>query len=66
VYAAVLATYNRGYYDLVKYCLLVPLYWVMTSVGAWKGFVQLLARPSYWEKTLHGLDQRAGRPTDAS
>ena len=66
VYAAVLATYNRGYYDLVKHCLLVPLYWVMTSVGAWKGFVQLLARPSYWEKTRHGLDQRAGRPPDAS
>lgn len=60
VYAAVLATYKRGYYDLVKFCLLVPLYWIITSIGAWKGFVQLLGRPSYWEKTRHGLDLRAG------
>jgi cellulose synthase/poly-beta-1,6-N-acetylglucosamine synthase-like glycosyltransferase len=58
VYAAVLASYKRGYYGLVKYCLLVPIYWVMASIGAWKGFVQLLARPSYWEKTRHGLDVR--------
>jgi cellulose synthase/poly-beta-1,6-N-acetylglucosamine synthase-like glycosyltransferase len=60
VYAAVLASYKRGYYDLVKYCLLVPVYWVITSVGAWKGFLQLVARPSYWEKTRHGLDLRGG------
>jgi cellulose synthase/poly-beta-1,6-N-acetylglucosamine synthase-like glycosyltransferase len=59
VYAAVLATYKRGYFDLVKYCLLMPLYWVITSIGAWKGFVQLVARPSYWEKTRHGLSPRS-------
>lgn len=61
IYAAVIATYKRGYFDLVKYCLLVPVYWLLTSFGAWKGFVQLLGRPSYWEKTSHGLDlPRAG------
>jgi len=56
VYASILAAHKRGYYDLVKYCLLLPIYWIITSVGAWKGFVQLLGRPSYWEKTRHGLD----------
>jgi len=55
VYSTMLATYQRGYYDLVKYCLLVPVYWVLASIGAWKGFLQLITRPSYWEKTLHGL-----------
>ena len=60
VYGAVLATCKRGYYDLVKYCLLMPFYWVITSVGAWKGFAQLLVRPSYWEKTQHGLDLEPG------
>jgi hypothetical protein len=25
------------------------------SVGAWKGLIQLIYRPSYWEKTVHGL-----------
>jgi len=56
VYAAMLAAYRREYYDLVKYALLVPGYWMLMSVGAWKGFFQLVTRPSYWEKTKHGLD----------
>jgi cellulose synthase/poly-beta-1,6-N-acetylglucosamine synthase-like glycosyltransferase len=60
VYAAVLASYKRGYFGLVKYCLLMPLYWVITSVGAWKGFAQLIVRPSYWEKTRHALDGPGG------
>ena len=59
VYSTVLATYQRGYYDLVKHCLLAPGYWVLASVGAWKGFLQLITRPSYWEKTKHGLDLEA-------
>jgi cellulose synthase/poly-beta-1,6-N-acetylglucosamine synthase-like glycosyltransferase len=61
VYACVLAAYHRGYYDLVKYALAVPAYWVLMSIGAWKGFLQLITRPSYWEKTMHGLDLLARR-----
>jgi len=60
VYATLLAAFRRGDYDLVKYGLLVPFYWLLMSVGAWKGFLQLLTRPSYWEKTRHGLDIEAG------
>ncbi|MFW6457457.1 MAG: glycosyltransferase, partial [Planctomycetota bacterium] len=56
IYSTMLATYKRGYYDIVKYGLLVPVYWVLASIGAWKGFLQLITRPSYWEKTQHGLD----------
>ncbi|MFP4176983.1 MAG: glycosyltransferase family 2 protein [Planctomycetota bacterium] len=57
IYSSLLATYQRGYYDLVKHCLFLPFYWVLASVGAWKGFAQLITNPSYWEKTKHGLDQ---------
>jgi hypothetical protein len=32
-----------------------PVYWVLISVGAWKGLLQLMRRPHYWEKTEHGL-----------
>jgi len=58
VYSTMLATYQRGYYDIVKYCLAAPIYWILASVGAWKGFLQLITRPSYWEKTRHGLDEQ--------
>jgi len=59
VYSSLLAAYRRGYYDLVKYGLLVPAYWVLMTIGAWKGFLQLLYKPNYWEKTRHGLDLEA-------
>ena len=48
-----LACLRRGYYHLVPYCLLMPFYWVIMSVGAWKGAVQLITNPFYWEKTPH-------------
>ncbi len=60
IYAAMLATYQRGYYDIVKHCLLLPAYWGLASIGAWKGFLQIITRPSYWEKTMHGLDSVPG------
>lgn len=55
MYTNVAGCMRRGYYDMVKYALLSPLYWALMSVGAWKGFLQLFYRPSYWEKTKHGL-----------
>jgi hypothetical protein len=37
----------------------MPIYWILISIGAWKGFLQLLYKPFYWEKTVHGLDSKA-------
>jgi hypothetical protein len=39
----------------VKYAFLVPVYWVLMSVAAWKAVVQLFYKPTYWEKTEHGF-----------
>lgn len=36
--------------------LTFPLYWLLMSIAALKGTWQLLSRPSYWEKTAHGLE----------
>ena len=55
-YVNVVGTIRRGYHDLVKWALLSPIYWGLMSIGAWKGFLQLIYRPFYWEKTVHGLD----------
>ena len=40
--------------------LLLPLYWLLISLAAWKGLWQALVKPHYWEKTLHGLDEGSG------
>jgi glycosyltransferase XagB len=54
-YLNAIGCYRRKRYDLVKYALLSPLYWVIMSVSAWRAFIQFFANPFYWEKTRHGL-----------
>ncbi len=55
VYLSAAACANRRDWDLVKHCLLMPLYWVLMSIGAYKAVGQLVVRPFYWEKTDHGF-----------
>jgi hypothetical protein len=38
-------------------CLLYPLYWILMAIAAVKACWQLVFRPSYWEKTAHGLNE---------
>lgn len=37
--------------------LLMPLYWLLNCVAAVKATIQLITRPTYWEKTTHGLSK---------
>jgi cellulose synthase/poly-beta-1,6-N-acetylglucosamine synthase-like glycosyltransferase len=57
VYINVAGALRREYHHLVKFTLLTPIYWMLMSVAAWKALYQLIFRPSYWEKTQHGLYQ---------
>ena len=58
LFVVIAATTGRrpGQRGLLLPALLSPLYWVLISLAAWKGFWQFLVRPHYWEKTVHGLD----------
>jgi cellulose synthase/poly-beta-1,6-N-acetylglucosamine synthase-like glycosyltransferase len=44
-----------GQRGLTVPALLSPLYWVLISLAAWKGVWELIRRPHYWQKTVHGL-----------
>jgi cellulose synthase/poly-beta-1,6-N-acetylglucosamine synthase-like glycosyltransferase len=48
-----------GQHGLLFAALISPLYWVLLAVAAWKGLWQLVWKPHYWEKTVHGLDKQA-------
>jgi glycosyltransferase XagB len=62
-YLAVAGTMQRRLYSLTKFALFSPVYWGLMSIGAYRGFFQLMTRPFYWEKTEHGLDVgRASAP----
>jgi glycosyltransferase XagB len=47
---------------IFRAALLLPLYWILMSIAAVKAFVQLIANPSYWEKTQHGLSRHPPTP----
>jgi len=58
-YTSSIACVRRGMGDLAAYGLAMPAYRILMSIGAWKGFLQLLWKPHYWEKTKH-----FGNPAD--
>lgn len=61
-YMNVAGAMRRGYHDMVKHALLSPLYWGLASVAAWRGFYQLITKPYFWEKTVHGLYEAKVEP----
>ncbi|MBV8951700.1 MAG: glycosyltransferase [Actinobacteria bacterium] len=54
VLLALSGAFGRRNYGDVKWALLVPFYWLLMSVAAYKALSQLFYKPSYWEKTEHG------------
>ncbi len=46
---------KRNQWALMKYVFLIPIYWLMISIAAVIALYQLLFRPHYWEKTVHGF-----------
>jgi cellulose synthase/poly-beta-1,6-N-acetylglucosamine synthase-like glycosyltransferase len=41
-------------YDLAKYALIFPLYWLLMSAAGYRALVELVMRPHHWHKTPHG------------
>jgi cellulose synthase/poly-beta-1,6-N-acetylglucosamine synthase-like glycosyltransferase len=52
-YCSAIACIRRDLGEVVKYTVLMPLYWMAMAFAAWKGTLQLIWRPHYWEKTQH-------------
>jgi cellulose synthase/poly-beta-1,6-N-acetylglucosamine synthase-like glycosyltransferase len=48
-------------YTSIPLAIAIPLYWVLISIGAWRGTLQLIRRPFYWEKTEHGISKLHGK-----
>lgn len=50
-----LGTWKEKQKDLLIYAFFSPIYWILMTIGAWKGFLQLIFGQAYkWEKTTHG------------
>ncbi len=57
IYVGLVVTVALGKPHLWWAALLVPGYWVLQSIAAFKALYQLVFRPFYWEKTVHGLSR---------
>ncbi len=54
-YIFMIGVAKRKHWNLVKYGLLAPFYWLIISFAAYYGLWELLVRPFHWNKTKHGL-----------
>lgn len=55
IYYYMIGAAKREHWTLVKWVYLVPFYWLMVSIAAVIALYQLIVKPHYWEKTVHGL-----------
>ncbi len=55
IYLYILACLKRKHYSLMKWALLIPCYWGLISIAGMLALFELLVKPHYWQKTIHGL-----------
>jgi len=55
IYYYMIGTAKRDHWDVIKFIFLVPFYWLFVSFAALIAVIQLITRPHYWEKTIHGF-----------
>jgi cellulose synthase/poly-beta-1,6-N-acetylglucosamine synthase-like glycosyltransferase len=53
----VIACLKLKKYRYVPFALLMPMYWVLHSIASWRGLIQLIRKPFYWDKTSHGISK---------
>jgi hypothetical protein len=65
VFAGLVVAHSLGKPYLWWAALLAPLYWILQSVAALKALYQLLFRPFFWVKTVHGLNHSPDSSTQS-
>ena len=58
----VIACIKMKKYRLVHLGLLMPAYWALVSLASWRGLIQLVKNPFYWDKTTHGVSKKVVLP----
>jgi cellulose synthase/poly-beta-1,6-N-acetylglucosamine synthase-like glycosyltransferase len=55
IVAGMAAVSARGLFPLLGQTLMMPVYWLLISIAAYKALWQLITNPFHWEKTEHGI-----------
>lgn len=59
----VMACAKKSKYSSIPLSVVIPAYWMLISIGAWRSLVQLITKPFYWEKTAHGVSHASNAKT---
>ncbi|NWH08019.1 MAG: glycosyltransferase [Alphaproteobacteria bacterium] len=57
VFLSLLAPLRRGWWGLIPFAVLTPLYWMLISLAAYLALLELASSASYWAKTEHGVSR---------
>ena len=55
-YLNLVGAFRRGRFELVKYCLLSPIYWLMLAYASIRAAIEIVFKPHHWSKTKHGVN----------
>ena len=58
ILVGVLSVWRRGRRRLAISALLMPVYWLLISLAAYRAAYQFARNPYLWEKTTHGTGRR--------
>ena len=59
LYDYMIGSAKRERWEIIKYILVIPFYWILISVGTIIAIKQFIVKPHYWEKTNHGLSKNS-------
>ncbi len=66
LFCHIMGCVKSGQWGLIKYVYLIPIYWILISIAGAIALYQLIVKPFYWEKTVHGLHlKKKDSDTDA-
>lgn len=54
-YTYLIGLAKRKEFLLMPFVCFIPIYWLMISLSAWQALFELVTKPHYWQKTMHGL-----------
>jgi len=63
IYLNLISCMKRKQYHLLPWILFIPGYWFLMSISAFYALFELMVKPHYWQKTVHGLHLKGGDPT---
>src|SRR6266487_309514 len=55
IYLNLVSCMKRKQYHLLPWILFIPGYWLLMSIAAMLALFELMVKPHYWQKTVHGL-----------